>query len=122
MTRNGSESPDGREERKALPAPTAETPPDSDRKRSTKRRTSGRRSARRGLDVIRYFVGKGSDPKPMLEQEVASEAEALVVAFKSDGRVFLVQEFTVAQRIERGRVSLEKQAAPVERVSTTNAS
>ena len=46
----------------------------------------------------------------MLEQEVASEPEALVIAFKTDGRVFLVQEFTVAQKIERGRVSLEKQA------------
>jgi hypothetical protein len=67
-------------------------------------------------------VGKESDPKPMLEQEVASEAEGLVVAFKTDGRLFRVQEFTVAQKIERERVSLEKQAAPLQRVSTTNTS
>jgi hypothetical protein len=105
-----------------LPAPTAETPPNGDKKRSAKRRTSGNRATGWGADVLRYFVGKGSDPKPMLEQEVASEAEALIFAFKSDGRVFLVQEFTVAQKIERGRVSLEKQAAPAQRVSTTNAS
>jgi hypothetical protein len=122
LTRNGSASADGREEAKTLPGPTAETPPNGDKKRSAKRRTSGHRAAGRGPHVIRYFVGKGSDPKPMLEQEVASEAEALVVAFKSDGLVFLVQEFTVAQKIEPGRVSLEKQAAPVQRVSTTNAS
>jgi hypothetical protein len=104
-----------------LPAPTTETP-NGDKKSSAKRRTSGHRGTGRGADAPRYFVGKGSDPKPMLDQEVASEAEALIAAFKSDGRVFLVQEFTVAQKIERGRVSLEKQAALVQRVSTTNAS
>ena len=32
-----------------------------------------------------------------------------MIAFKTDRRLFLVQEFTVAQKIERGRVSLEKQ-------------
>ncbi len=80
LIRNGSTSTDGHEETRALPvpAPNAETPPIGDKKSSAKRRTNGHRAARRRTEVIRYFVGKGSDPKPMLEQEVASEAEALV--------------------------------------------
>ena len=56
-----------------LPAPTPETPPNGDKKRARnaeRAATAGRAGDRRH----RYFVGKGSDPKPMLEQEVASEA------------------------------------------------
>jgi hypothetical protein len=54
---------------------------------------------------------------------VASEPEALVIAFKKDSRVYLVNEFRVTQRIEGGQVRLEKeQATAAQRVSTTNAS
>ena len=74
-------------------------------------------------ETARYFIGKSGDPKPLLEQEVASEPEGLVIAFKTDARLFVVHEFTVEQKIERGRVSLEKApAATSQRVSTTNAS
>lgn len=85
----------------------------------------GRRSRRRSSDGVRYFVGQPAtgDGKPTLEQEVASEPEALVIAFKKDSRVYLVNEFRVTQRIEGGQVWLEKeQAAAAQRVSTTNAS
>lgn len=85
----------------------------------------GRRSRRRSSDGVRYFVGQpaAGDGKPTLEQEVASEPEALVIAFKKDSRVYLVNEFRVTQRIEGGQVWLEKeQAAAAQRVSTTNAS
>jgi hypothetical protein len=46
----------------------------------------GRRSRRRSSDGVRYFVGQpaAGDGKPTLEQEVASEPEALVIAFKND--------------------------------------
>lgn len=121
LNKNGSASPDGREE--TLSAAEARQESVGVPARSSgKRHPSNRRSRRQTAEAFRYFVGKGSDPKPMLEQEVASEAEGLVVAFKTDGRLFRVQEFTVAQKIERERVSLKKQAAPVQRVSTTNAS
>ena len=85
----------------------------------------GRRPRRRSSDGVRYFVGHSApgDGKPTLEQEVASEPEALVIAFKNDSRVYLVNEFRVTQRIEGGQVWLEKeQAAAAQRVSTTNAS
>lgn len=81
-------------------------------------------------DGARYFIGKSGDPKPLLDQEVSSEPEGLVIAFKTDARLFVVHEFTVEQNIERGRVSLEKAPAVQQnrvspnsqRVSTTNAS
>jgi hypothetical protein len=65
------------------------------------------------MDSIRYFVGRPSDGdgKPTLEQEVASEPEALVIAFKNDSRVYLVNEYRVTQRIEGGQVRLEKEEA-----------
>jgi hypothetical protein len=74
---------------------------------------------------VRYFVGRpaSGDAKPTLEQEVASEPEALVIAFKNDSRVYFVSEYRVTQRIEGGQVRLEKEPAAAEqRVSTTNAS
>ena len=85
----------------------------------------GRRPRRRSSDGVRYFVGHSApgDGKPTLEQEVASEPEALVIAFKKDSRVYLVNEFQVTQRIEGGRVWLEKEPVAVaQTVSTTNAS
>ena len=93
-------------------------------KSSGKRRNqSSRPRGGPAKDGVRYFIGKSGDPKPLLEQEVASEPEGLVIAFKTDARLFVVHEFTVEQKIERGRVSLEKApAASSQRVSTTNAS
>ena len=92
------------------------------RKRSRNR--GGRRPRGQGADV-RYFVGRpaGDDNKPTLEQEVASEPEALVIAFKNDSRVYLVNEYRVMQRIQGGQVRLEKESASsAQRVSTPNAS
>ena len=81
-------------------------------KSNGKRRSQSPRS--RGgpaKEAVRYFIGSSGDPKPVLGQEVASEAEGLVIAFKTDARLFVVHEFTVEQKIERGRVSLEKAPA-----------
>ncbi|MCZ2075736.1 MAG: hypothetical protein LC130_12150 [Bryobacterales bacterium] len=73
---------------------------------------------------MRYFIGRpgDGDGRPTLEQEVASEPEGLVIAFKNDSRVYFVSEYRVTQRIERGRVRLEKEPVVTQRVSTTNAS
>ena len=75
---------------------------------------------------VRFFVGKPcrNNEAPQLEREVASEAEGLVAAFKTDGSLFLLSEYTVMQRIESGRVTLGKEptAAASQRVSTVNAS
>jgi hypothetical protein len=76
-------------------------------------------------DNVRYFVGRpgDGDSKPVLEQEVASEPEALVIAFKNDSRVYFITEYRVTQRIEGSQVRLEKeQVAPVQRVSNLNVS
>lgn len=89
------------------------------------RRRGGRRSRTQVADNVRYFVGRPADGdgKPTLEQEVASEPEGLVIAFKNDSRVYFVSEYRVTQRIEGGQVRLEKEpAATPQRVSTTNAS
>lgn len=61
------------------------------------RRRSGRRHRGQATDGVRYFVGKPGEPdrKPTLEQEVASEPEALVIAFKNDSRVYFVSEHRV---------------------------
>ena len=94
----------------------------SARKRS---RPRGGRRARSEATAVRYFVGRpaGDDSKPTLEQEVASEPEALVIAFKNDSRVYFVNEYRVTQRIEGGQVRLEKEpASSAQRVSTPNAS
>ena len=89
------------------------------------RRRGGRRGRGQPADSVRYFVGRPAEPdgKPTLEQEVASEPEALVMAFKNDSRVYFVSEYRVTQRIEGGQVRLEKEpAAAIQRISTTNAS
>ncbi|MCZ2152492.1 MAG: hypothetical protein LC114_01110 [Bryobacterales bacterium] len=73
----------------------------------------------------RYFVGRPAedDGKPTLEQEVASEPEGLVIAFKNDSRVYFVHEYRVTQRIEGNEVRLEKEpVSSAKRVSTANAS
>ena len=54
-----------------------------------------------------------------------AEAEALVAAFKGDNRVFVVTEYTVAQKLQGTSVTLVKELALPDsssRVSTTNAS
>ena len=88
-------------------------------------RPRGGRRPRAAATAVRYFVGRpaGDESKPSLEQEVASEPEALVIAFKNDSRVYFVNEYRVTQRIEGGQVRLEKEpASSAQRVSTTNAS
>ncbi len=77
------------------------------------RRRGGRRSRSQPAVGVRYFVGRHGEPggKPTLEQEVASEPEALVIAFKSDKRVYFVSEYGVTERIEGDQVRLEKEPA-----------
>ena len=123
MSRNGIASLDAVQE-KLPPVPENEMPPSPPVKPQGNKRNGAPRSRSSGSsrEAVRYFVGKSGDPKPHLDQEMPSEAEAMVVAFKTDARLFVVQEFTVEQKIERGRVSLEKASAARPRVSTTNAS
>jgi hypothetical protein len=91
-----------------------------------KAKRKGRRSRQAAPEKDRYFVGKPcrSNEAPQLEREVASEAEGLVAAFKTDASLFLLSEYTVMQRIESGRVTLGKEptTAASQRVSTANAS
>lgn len=94
-------------------------------RRTSSKRRGGRRAQAQSSNGVRYFVGRpaNGDAKPTLEQEVASEPEALVIAFKNDSRVYFVSEYGVRQRIEGGQVRLEKEpAAAAQGVSTTNAS
>jgi len=94
------------------------------------KKEKAKRRSRRGnpskAENIRFFVGKPcrNEEAPQLEREVASEAEGLVAAFKTDGSLFLLSEYTVMQRIEGGRVTLGKEptTAASQRVSTVNAS
>jgi hypothetical protein len=89
------------------------------------KRRGGRRARAKSPSGVRYFVGRpaSGDAKPTLEQEVASEPEALVIAFKNDSRVYFVSEYRVTHRIDGGEVRLEKEPAPAaQRVSTINAS
>jgi len=107
-------------------------PPSAAKSQGTTRgsRLQRRRWARSlAHSTVRYFVGRPADPdaKPTLEEEVASEPEALVIAFKSDRRVYFITEYNVTQRIEGGQVRLEKQPAAAGHavpngVSTTNES
>ena len=97
MNRNGGASPDAREEVTAMETgteapigvrPTAARPAEARpvEARTEPKRPGGRRPRRRSSDGVRYFVGQPAvgDGKPTLEQEVASEPEALVIAFKND--------------------------------------
>jgi len=98
--------------------------PVAPKKEKAKRRN--RRGNSSTVENIRFFVGKPcrNMEAPQLEREVASEAEGLVAAFKTDGSLFLLSEYTVIQRIESGRVTLGKEptTAASQRVSTVNAS
>lgn len=111
---------DAREDAVTMP-PTAEAPigatsvgrkPGGAGKASKRR--GGRRSRGPSTAGVRYFVGRpaSGDAKPTLEQEMASEPEALVIAFKNDSRVYFVSEYRVTERIEGGQVRLEKEPAP----------
>jgi hypothetical protein len=88
----------------------------------------GRRGLRRAgnqVENVRYFVGRpdDGDDKPMLEQEVATEPEALVIAFKNDCRVYFITEYRITQRIEGNQVRLEKEPTEdIKRVSNLNTS
>jgi hypothetical protein len=89
------------------------------------RRGNRRRRTEASDQLVRYFVGRPGedDGKPTLEQEVASEPEGLVIAFKNDSRVYFVHEYRVTQRIEGNEVRLEKEpVSSAKRVSTANAS
>lgn len=93
--------------------------------KNASRRRGGRRRRSESPEIVRYFVGRPAegDGKPTLEQEVASEPEGLVIAFKNDSRVYFVHEYRVTERIEGSEVRLEKEPAmSAKRVSTTNAS
>jgi hypothetical protein len=95
-----------------------------DRTNETTRR-GGRGAREHVVEGTRYFVAKsphGSEP-PKLDKEVSTEGEALVLAFKSDNRIFVVTEYVVTQQVDGDRVLLVKQpAVSRERVSTINAS
>lgn len=132
MRTNGSAAPDGSEE----PRPTSESVQQprglqasvaakNSSSKANGRRANRRRRAEAGDHLVRYFVGRpaGDDGKPTLEQEVASEPEGLVIAFKNDSRVYFVHEYRVTQRIEGNEVRLEKEpVSSAKRVSTANAS
>ena len=125
MKTNGSGSPDGRDELEPVYQSPKPAPAKSPGPKGTVRRGSRRRRGEPGDQVVRYFVGRpaGDDGKPTLEQEVASEPEGLVIAFKNDSRVYFVHEYRVTQRIEGNEVRLEKEpVSSAKRVSTANAS
>ena len=89
------------------------------------RRANRRRRTETSDHAVRYFVGRPADDdgKPTLEQEVASEPEGLVIAFKNDRRVYFVHEYRVTQKIAGNEVRLEKEpVSSAKRVSTANAS
>ena len=122
---NGSASPDGHDEMESTYQPPRAASAKSPGPKATVRRGNRRRRTEPGDHAVRYFVGRpdADDGKPTLEQEVASEPEALVIAFKNDSRVYFVHEYRVTQRIEGNEVRLEKEPAnSAKRVSTANAS
>jgi hypothetical protein len=100
--------------------------PVAPQKGKSSKRASGRRSRQTAAEQLRYFVGKPchNNEQPKLEREVPNEAEGLVAAFKSDGSLFVLSEYSVTQKIDGGRVTLEKErATPASpRVSIVNAS
>lgn len=125
MKTNGSASLDGRDEMESIYQSPKAAPAKSSGSKAGVRRTNRRRRTEPGDQVARYFVGRpaSDDGKPALEQEVASEPEGLVIAFKNDSRVYFVHEYRVKQRIEGNEVRLEKEpVSSAKRVSTANAS
>ncbi len=125
MKTNGSVSPDGRDEMESMHQPPKPASAKSPGSKAGVRRGNRRRRTEASDQLVRYFVGRtaGDDGKPTLEQEVASEPEGLVIAFKNDSRVYFVHEYRVTQRIEGNEVRLEKElVSSAKRVSTANAS
>lgn len=125
MKTNGSASLDGREEMEPVYQSPKPASAKSSGSKAGGRRVARRRRAEPGDQLARYFVGRpaSDDGKPTLEQEVASEPEGLVIAFKNDSRVYFVHEYRVTQRIEGNEVRLEKEpVSSAKRVSTANAS
>jgi hypothetical protein len=122
LKKNGSALVDAEQERKM--AITNEEVLNGATKHVGKRKNQAKRQRSSSpSESIRYFVGKPGGAKPSLDQEVPGEAEGLVIGFKTDARLFVVHEYEVGQKIERGRVCLEKTpAAGSQRVSTTNES
>lgn len=111
MKTNGNASLDGRDEMESMYQPPRAVSAKSPGPKVTVRRGNRRRRTEPGDHAVRYFVGRpaGDDGKPSLEQEVGSEPEGLVIAFKNDSRVYLVHEYRVTQRIEGNEVRLEKE-------------
>ncbi len=125
MKTNGSALPDAPEDRPQPVEPPKGTTAKKSVAKGGSRRPDRRRRAEAPDQTVRYFVGRpaADDGKPTLEQEVASEPEGLVIAFKNDSRVYFVHEYRVTQRIEGNEVRLEKQPVnSAKRVSTANAS
>lgn len=125
MKTNGNASPDACDEMEAMYQPPKAASAKSPGSKASVRRGNRRRRAEPGDQLVRYFVGRpaGDDGKPTLEQEVPSEPEGLVIAFKNDSRVYFVHEYRVTQRIEGNEVRLEKEpVSSAKRVSTANAS
>lgn len=92
---------------------------------SEPKRRGGRRRHPEASNASRYFIGGPGDPngQPTLEREVSSEPEGLIIAFKTDSRLYIIHEYQVSQRIEGNEVRLEKQpVSSAKRVSTANAS
>ena len=124
MSRNGSASQDAPEEGPRMLSQIEKLVGEK-QKAAGNRGRRGRRRPRNPVENVRYFVGRpgDGDDKPMLEQEVATEPEAVIIAFKSDCRVYFISEYRVTQRIEGSQVRLEKEAPEaVQRVSNLNAS
>jgi hypothetical protein len=122
---NGSALPDASEDRAQPVEPSKAAAVKKSPAKGGSRRPERRRRTEAPDQIVRYFVGlpAADDGKPTLEQEVASEPEGLVIAFKNDSRVYFVYEYRVTQRIEGNEVRLEKQPVnSAKRVSTANAS
>lgn len=125
MKTNGSALLDAPEDRPQPVEPPKAAAAKKSPAKGASRRPDRRRRPEAPDQTVRYFVGRpaADDGKPTLEQEVASEPEGLVIAFKNDSRVYFVHEYRVTQRIEGNEVRLEKQPVnSAKRVSTANAS
>lgn len=98
-----------------------EAPVETKEVRKPSRRAPARKPATPQSSNTRFFVGKspGSAEMPKFDRELPSEAEAVVAAFKSDCRLFLVTEYTVTEKNSGAKVWLQKEAAN-ETVSNVN--